>query len=40
MLVSRELEVSSGIAAGTNPSGVDMELPPDYFETEDYDDDA
>ena len=42
-LVSRALEMSSGIAAGTNvipTSEVDMmELPPGYFNTEGYDDD-
>ena len=39
-LVSRELDVSSGVTAGTNPaSEVDMmELPPEYF-NEDSDDD-
>lgn len=42
-LMSRALEVSSGVAAGTNvipASEADMvELPPDYFDTEDCDDD-
>ena len=36
-LVSRELDLSSGVTAGTN-AGFEMELPPEYF-NEDSDDD-